>query len=325
MILILSNDGDLSCDLVQTWLNHLNYPWKRINAFDIINNRIIISLDSHGCLDISVDGHHLDTNRVGAVWYRKFGFFRSSKIFQKLLDSKKMSEDQLANIIKELSRVRDIIIYNFKHKNWLTSPFKANLNKFQVLAHAASVGLKIPSSKIVNTKQDIIGQGRIISKSIFDPIIASWGESARCMMYTTPVTATDIECLPDRFLPSLIQTEIIKRYEVRAFYLLGEVFPMAIFSQADEQTKYDFRCYNWDRPNRTVPIKLPKEIICKLNTLMDKIELNCGSIDLIVDEKGDYYFLEVNPTGQFGMVDFPCNYNLHKRVAEVLINMDQDR
>ncbi len=55
---------------------------------------------------------------------------------------------------------------------------------------------------------------------------------------------------------------------------------------------------------------------------MDKIGLNCGSLDFIVDINDKFYFLEVNPTGQFGMVDFPCNYNLHKIVAEQLIKMD---
>lgn len=34
------------------------------------------------------------------------------------------------------------------------------------------------------------------------------------------------------------------------------------------------------------------------------------------------YFLEINPTGQFGMIDFPCNYGLHKIVAKKLINLD---
>lgn len=323
MILILSNDGDLSCDIVQSWLDHLNYPWKRINAFDLLNKRVDISVNQTGAVDIMIGNEHLNGADFGAVWFRKFGFFRCSEQFKKLLNSRKMEEDQLSNIIKELSCVRDVIISYFKDKNWLTSPYKANLNKFQVLKIAASIGLKIPSTKIINHKDNIGNQENMICKSVFDPIIASWGDSARCMMYTTPITTSDKECLPEKFMPSLIQSEIRKKYEVRVFYLRGKIYPMAIFSQSDEQTKNDFRCYNWDKPNRTVPVKLPDSIVCKLHLLMDNIGLNCGSIDFIIDNEGDYYFLEVNPTGQFGMVDFPCNYNLHKKVAEELIKMDK--
>jgi glutathione synthase/RimK-type ligase-like ATP-grasp enzyme len=56
---------------------------------------------------------------------------------------------------------------------------------------------------------------------------------------------------------------------------------------------------------------------------MKKLDLNCGSIDLIKGCDGKYYFLEVNPTGQFGMIDFPCNYGLHRKVAEKLIEFDK--
>ncbi len=97
---------------------------------------------------------------------------------------------------------------------------------------------------------------------------------------------------------------------------------MAIMSQADEMTETDFRCYNWEKPNRCLPYQLPTTEESKVKNLMDKIGLNCGSLDFIVDINDKFYFLEVNSTGQFGMVDFPCNYNLHKIVAEQLIKMD---
>jgi D-alanine-D-alanine ligase-like ATP-grasp enzyme len=47
--------------------------------------------------------------------------------------------------------------------------------------------------------------------------------------------------------------------------------------------------------------------------------LDCGSIDLIYSTDEKYYFLEVNPVGQFGMVSYPCNYQLEKKIAIELI------
>lgn len=56
--------------------------------------------------------------------------------------------------------------------------------------------------------------------------------------------------------------------------------------------------------------------------LMTKLNLNTGSIDILKSSNdGKYYFLEVNPSAQFGMTAFPCNYPLHKIVAHSLINL----
>lgn len=95
---------------------------------------------------------------------------------------------------------------------------------------------------------------------------------------------------------------------------------MAILSQNDEQTQIDFRNYNNEKPNRNVPYNLPDEIKKKIILLMEKLKLNCGSIDIIVTPKNEYIFLEVNPIGQFGMVSNPCNYNLHKEIASFFKN-----
>lgn len=94
---------------------------------------------------------------------------------------------------------------------------------------------------------------------------------------------------------------------------------MAIFSQSNSKTCIDFRKYDAKLPNRYIPYKLPDEIECALKKVMDCLKLNTGSIDLMVDENNKYYFLEINPVGQFGMVSEPCNYLLEKRIAEFLV------
>lgn len=94
---------------------------------------------------------------------------------------------------------------------------------------------------------------------------------------------------------------------------------MAIFSQQSEQTKIDFRKYDPVKPNRCTPYKLPAEIENKIDRLMRRIKINSGSIDMIYSPNGQYYFLEVNPIGQFGMTSFPCNYPIEKRIAQYLI------
>ena len=88
---------------------------------------------------------------------------------------------------------------------------------------------------------------------------------------------------------------------------------------ASAQTRADFRQYNEERPNRTVPYRLTPELEEGLRRLMDDLGLETGSIDLLVPPEGRQVFLEVNPVGQLGMVSHACNYPLERRIAEVLI------
>jgi glutathione synthase/RimK-type ligase-like ATP-grasp enzyme len=100
------------------------------------------------------------------------------------------------------------------------------------------------------------------------------------------------------------------------------MYSMAIFSQLDEQTKIDFRNYNYEKPNRCVPYKLPDYIEVKIEMLMNKLSLNTGSIDLVFTTDNEYYFLEVNPVGMFSPLTWPLNYTIEKDIAIFLANQN---
>lgn len=68
-----------------------------------------------------------------------------------------------------------------------------------------------------------------------------------------------------------------------------------------------------------VPYILPRAIELKINRFMKKMNLDTGSIDMIVTPELEYVFLEVNPVGQYDMVSVPCNYHLHSKIAKILI------
>ncbi|MEI7597121.1 MAG: hypothetical protein WCK02_15340 [Bacteroidota bacterium] len=137
--------------------------------------------------------------------------------------------------------------------------------------------------------------------------------------YTAIVDDNFINNLNDEFAPTCFQEEIIKTVEIRTFYLDKKTYSMAIFSQSDQTTSVDFRNYNYKKPNRTMPFNLPISINDKLILFMNKVGLNCGSFDLIYTPNKDFYFLEINPVGQYGMVSHPCNYYLDKVIADYLI------
>lgn len=321
MVLLLTSDGDYSTDLIQDWLCYFKHPYIQITTAQIFEQGFDMSV-SPDSSHLFIGGLSVPVVKIGSILYRKFGFFRNTNTYKALLESHQVDEPRLAHLNAEFNKIREAFLSEFEECEWLPKPMYCNPNKYKVLKIAVRCGLTIPETRIVNHKKDLTADGSWITKSIYNPVIANWGNENKSMMYTVPIKSDDNDSIPDSFFPSLIQRRIDKDYEIRVFYLDGLFFPMGIFSQDDSQTVEDFRDYNWNNPNRFVPIKLPHHLISCLDNLMNRLHLNTGSIDLIKDKSGNYVFLEVNPTGQFGMIDFPCNYGIHKKMAEWLIKHD---
>lgn len=190
---------------------------------------------------------------------------------------------------------------------------------------ARSCGLEIPNTIISTGRKNILefyknNYESIVSKSISDSI-NYLNKGYSYSNFTEALNNDDIEDAKCNFFPSLLQNNINKRFELRIFYFFGLFYTMAIFSQADEKTKIDFRKYNFVRPNRNIPFILPQEIKIKIIDFMNALNLDTGSIDMIYTMDKKYVFLEVNPVGIFNMVSVPCNYKIEKEIANYLINL----
>ena len=163
---------------------------------------------------------------------------------------------------------------------------------------ASELGFDVPATITTNTRDELEAfrakHGRIINKAISDGTAFYVGDM-RCVTFTEEVGHADIADLPERFLPTLAQELLEKKYEIRIVYLAGRLYPAAIFSQADPRTQIDFRHYNRQKPNRSVPYRLDPEVEESIRRLMDALGLTTGSLDLVRTVDDRLVFLEVNP------------------------------
>jgi ATP-GRASP peptide maturase of grasp-with-spasm system len=198
------------------------------------------------------------------------------------------------------------------------------INKLEQLDFAKKAKLKTPKSLVTSSKKELMNffyketNGLVINKPLYNGIMVNYKNNIFAS-YTTKLDKDRINKIPDNFLISFFQEQIIKIFEIRTFYFYGECYSMAIFSQGNSMTEIDFRNYDVKTPNRTVPYKLSLITENKIKNLMNSLNLNTGSIDFIYSETGEIYFLEVNPEGQFDMVSKPCNYFLEEIIAKKII------
>lgn len=194
-------------------------------------------------------------------------------------------------------------------------------NKLDILFEAHQLGLNIPITQVVTKRKDIIKfiktHENVIIKGIYDnPTLIENGETRS--LYTTKIYLDDMKYITSEFPPILIQNQIEKEYELRVFVFEGKIFTAALFSQGSSETEVDSRKYTWDNPIRIVPYLLPKKIEKRIVKLLSKLDYNSASIDFIVSKEGKYYFLEINPVGQFGWISYDCNFNIERYIANEL-------
>jgi D-alanine-D-alanine ligase-like ATP-grasp enzyme len=68
-----------------------------------------------------------------------------------------------------------------------------------------------------------------------------------------------------------------------------------------------------------VPFSPPEDLKNKVSKFMNIMNLDTGSIDIIVRKDSQFVFLEVNPIGQFSDMSYNCNYFLEKKIVEKLL------
>jgi ATP-GRASP peptide maturase of grasp-with-spasm system len=328
MICIFSTSVDASTAEVMRWLDSLGARnVLRVNDDD---SDIVLSATSDcGSSDICFvvkDGPMVSLRDIKAVWYRKGQHWLCDSFHRVTIAQHAAFTDYARGKLQSEKRKLSEYIHFLIHRAVpaLGSPTKSDLNKLIVLHAARSVGLSVPAFHIsgdrARLKSLLSGPCDFVTKPMsdgmyfFDEAITRTGYFS----YTEDANVGSVDCRPERISPSFVQEKIDKQFDVRVFFLDGTCYAMAILSQSDPQTRVDFRKYNYEKPNRTVPFKLPAEIETKLKALFAELDLNTGSVDLVVDYADKFHFLEINPVGQFGMVSRPCNYFLEKEIASTL-------
>ena len=318
MILILSNSHDVDTNGVIDWLNYYKLQYFRLNDQELFigKTKFYYSLDDNTGYFISAEQKKITLNEIKVVWFRKFGFLHEHDIVFNNLDP---SSNLLKYCYSEFNMLRKLLFKILENKEWFY--YKGlKPTKIEVLILAKKIGLNIPKTIITNKKDYITNEFRFNKTGLITKPMGE-GKQINFKNTNTPLLTTmfyikDINSLNlNVFCPSKIQENIQKLYELRIFFVGKKLYPMAIFSQQNSSSKVDSRNINNKKPSRRVPYKLSKKIILKLKSLISNLDIDSGSIDMIKSSTGEYVFLEVNPTGQFGMTSVPCNYPLHKKVA----------
>lgn len=318
VVLLLTHSGDFyTIDLVAQALARRGVRPIRFNT-DLFPSRVKLSAragDERGAQLFTEPGEEIFAEEVRAVWARKLWSPRMADDLDERYRSMCVSESAAA-----LEGFLDSL-HDARWVNDLDRQRDAE-NKQRQLRLATRAGLRVPRTLVTNdpaaARQFFAETGGQMVAKLLRPLEISM-DAASSFVYTNRVREEDLagaEAL--RHSPMVFQELIPKAFELRVACVAERFFAGALDATGTSRGDTDWRraapeeC-RWQKA------ELPAEVASALQTLMSDLGLVFGAVDLICTPAEEHVFLEVNPGGEWGMLERDLDLPISDAIAEALI------
>ena len=317
-ILIITNKEDITVDFIVRELQHRGIPYYRMNTEDI-PDRISINFNLNSNELVLID--KVKEKKINLLDFDSVYFRRP--LLNNLDYIQGINFQEQDYLKSELAFILEGIYKALRNKYWLNNIYKIREaeNKIYQLQIAREIGFEIPLSYISNQSKQIkelqeICNNNCIVKPIKSGNIKDLKNSKA--IFTTKLKReqfANVEGIES--FPLFIQENIRKQFDLRITVLADEVYTAQIHSQISKDSEID-----WRRGNRILehrPHDLPIKIKNMCISLTQQMGLNYSAIDMVLDENGNYIFLEINPNGQWAWIEKRLGFPLSKKIVELLV------
>lgn len=257
----------------------------------------------------------ISSSSVRAVWNRKIAKPRLGDELEEHFRDYCVRES-MAALTGFWDGLRDARWINHHYANYMAE------DKIRQLRVASAVGLTLPRTLVSNRPAEVREffyrvESRMVAK-LLKPLSKSMGK-APVFVRTSMVAESDLEGLDSlRFCPMVFQENIPKACELRICLVADKAFVGALDASQSREGTTDWRIaepgeVSWK--NDTVP----DDVLNKLRSLMKSLELINGAVDMIRTPEGEHVFLEINPAGEWGMLERDLHLPISEAIADALL------
>jgi glutathione synthase/RimK-type ligase-like ATP-grasp enzyme len=314
MILVVSHPGDDHARGVLATLSRRGHDAILVDTAEFPANATLTQRFGVGgpAYELALSGCVVDLTRCGVGWWRRPRPFT-------------LEDGLAANVVSfTYSECHEAMagLWASLDLAWINPPGLDEIahHKPYQLKIAAEVGLPVPRTVITNNPAavqefvDELGPERIVYKT-FLATEDCWRETR----LLRPEELTKLASV--RFAPVIFQEYIAASDDIRVTLIGDRLFATSI-RPAVGGYEVDYRM---DLAGATFrPAELPRETEQAVHTLMKRLGLVYGAIDLRRTEAGQYVFLEVNPAGEWLFVEERTGQPITQTMTEVLIEFDRD-
>jgi len=314
-VLLITNNTDVTTDFIVRELSDRKVPFYRFNT-ETLGSSVFVELDftahifflKEPAKDICID-----LTTVSAV------YFRRPEI---PVVNKGLSPGEINFVRAEYIFTLEGIYSVLHNARWLNHVNDIRLaeNKIYQLLVAQKLGFTIPQSIVTNLPQAALSfYNRNHQHCIIKPVKSGLVESEQeeGVIFTNPLILDEQSSARIKPCPVYLQQQVDKESDLRITVVGNKVFAAKIHSQESTDAMVDWR--RSPQPLAHTEIQLPGEVEQKCIELTKKLSLNFGAIDMILDKDGNYFFLEINPNGQWAWIEKRIGLPISKTITDTLL------
>jgi MvdC family ATP-grasp ribosomal peptide maturase len=256
----------------------------------------------------------IEARTITAVWARKVWSPRMDENLDPRLHE---------GCVRESTAALYGFLDGFHAARWINPLSSSNQaeNKLRQLRLAREVGLRVPRTLVTNdpdAAREFHGTTAPIVAKMLTPLTTSMVGSS-FFVHTSPVGEQDLDHLEGlRHSPMVFQENVAKDVELRVICVGAQHFVGAIDASRSQAGRTDWRAAKpgevaWTRAD------LPEDVARPLHLLLDRLGLVYGAVDLIRRPDGEHVFLEVNPGGEWGMLERDLGLPISEALADALV------
>lgn len=271
----------------------------------------------NGC-NYDINWKENSLSNIDVVWYRKPILLKPEHMHV----PSKYREFAYAAYKKSVTA-----IYGLLGSSYWVSPYfaiqKAN-NKLYQHELAAANGFKIPdtivTSNPIEARQFFLKYGDIITKPLDQEFVNESGHTSA--FYTTLISKDsnpNFEGL--RVSPAIFQQSLYKSIDIRVTVVGENVYACEIRKIGEMDSAVDWRTGNLSTNVRySIHSDFPDQLRKACVDMVKSLDLKYGAFDFMLNEYGDYWFLEINPNGQWGFVEIEGGLPISDGFAHLFTN-----
>ncbi|CAL9665610.1 ATP-grasp ribosomal peptide maturase [Streptomyces sp. enrichment culture] len=306
-VLILTNDEDVTADMVVVHLNTSGVPVVRLDPADLTYSVALSGEFVHGSFrgHLSSGGRLVSIGGLRSVWLRRPG------------GPATRAAEPSAWLTEESGQA----LYGMLRGSgarWMNQPDAANRARYKPwqLRVAQQCGLPVPATLITTFPRAAREFAERYPDLVVKPVSGVHPQDPPLAVPTSRVPPeADFSSVAHG--PTLLQRRVAKRADIRLTAVGDELLAARKATSADmDPDEVDVRFAESAEPWR--PAEVPPRVAESVRAYLRTAGLAYGALDFAEDGDGIWWFLECNQSGQFGFVEVDTGLPIARTIAEWL-------
>lgn len=295
MLLVVTNSEDATADYFCRRLRRAQLPYVRLDS-DADVGRLRVTYDARGAR-LRIRGRWYAPNDFSNVWLRRP---------HPIAPTAGRDAAERQHVAAEWGEALEGFLAHIPIRQWINHP-TANVlasHKLEQLTRAQRLGLALPRTLVTQDPELLRAFWRSAEGIIAKPLASGYLERddgrGDTLIYTSEVEQRHLRNAESvRACPTLFQVRIEKCYDVRMCVIDREILTVAMHRS---DRALDVRRDNMEGVAYH-PAAPPARTTHAARRLVSSYGLRFAALDFVVDSAGTWYFLELNPNGQWAWLD----------------------